>query len=200
MGSDTWALFLRPFVASAASPRIFPCPLLIPLLKNKKATKIEKNKNFRKIQEKKNPTQIIIWRKMLSLARRFPRRLVPVAPRSGVFLSTAANGEGAGAGSPSPPKSPAAWKSEFRGRLETEREKALLGGGESRIEKQHQKGKLTARERIMLLFDAGSFREYDQLKGHRCSEVGVVARHKNWPNIFGRRPFTSTLFAGLPAQ
>ena len=47
------------------------------------------------------------------------------------------------------------------------RQQALLGGGQARIDKQHKNGKLTARERIELLLDEGSFREYDQLKTHR---------------------------------
>lgn len=51
--------------------------------------------------------------------------------------------------------------------------KALLGGGEERIKKQHAKGKLTARERIALLLDAGSFSEYDALKLHRCTDFGM---------------------------
>jgi len=53
------------------------------------------------------------------------------------------------------------------------KEKALIGGGIKRIEKQHEKGKLTARERIDLLLDDGSFREYDMLKQHRCTEFGM---------------------------
>ncbi len=42
-----------------------------------------------------------------------------------------------------------------------------------RIDKQHQKGSLTARERIDLLFDSGSFREVDALVTHRCQEFGM---------------------------
>lgn len=52
-------------------------------------------------------------------------------------------------------------------------EEALLGGGAKRIEKQHAQHKLTARERIELLFDAGSFVEYDKLVTHRCHEFGM---------------------------
>ena len=48
------------------------------------------------------------------------------------------------------------------------REKAILGGGEKRIQSQHEKGKLTARERIELLLDEGSFDEFDMFKLHRC--------------------------------
>ena len=58
-------------------------------------------------------------------------------------------------------------KNIFRHRLESAKESALLGGGDVRIETQHKRGKLTARERISLLLDEGSFREYDMLKTHR---------------------------------
>lgn len=64
-------------------------------------------------------------------------------------------------------------KQEFRTRLAEAKEKALVGGGQDRIEKQHAKGKLTARERVSLLVDDGSFREYDMLKTHRCTEFGM---------------------------
>ena len=58
-------------------------------------------------------------------------------------------------------------------RIEKVRESALLAGGEKRISKQHDKGKLTARERISLLLDEGSFRELDMLKLHRCTDFGM---------------------------
>lgn len=50
---------------------------------------------------------------------------------------------------------------------------AQLGGGEERIEKQHQQGKLTARERIHFLLDAGSFEEIGMLVTHRSSDFGL---------------------------
>ena len=50
---------------------------------------------------------------------------------------------------------------------------AFLGGGEKRIESQHNKGKLTARERIDLLFDEGSFEEWDIFVEHRCNDFGM---------------------------
>src|SRR5919206_2722327 len=50
---------------------------------------------------------------------------------------------------------------------------AELGGGEERIAKQHEEGKLTARERIELLLDAGSFVELDKFKVHRCDDFGM---------------------------
>jgi acetyl-CoA/propionyl-CoA carboxylase len=53
------------------------------------------------------------------------------------------------------------------------REKALLGGGAKAIEKQHAKGKLTARERIELLIDPGSFLELDMFVKHRATEFGM---------------------------
>ena len=52
-------------------------------------------------------------------------------------------------------------------------EKAELGGGRERIDKQHQEGKLTARERIELLLDPGSFMELDKFKTHRCADFGM---------------------------
>ncbi|MDR2083421.1 MAG: acyl-CoA carboxylase subunit beta [Bacteroidales bacterium] len=53
------------------------------------------------------------------------------------------------------------------------RQKAQLGGGEDRIEAQHAKGKMTARERILMLLDEGSFEEYDMFVTHRCTNFGL---------------------------
>jgi len=53
------------------------------------------------------------------------------------------------------------------------REKAKLGGGEKRIESQHKKGKFTARERIEMLLDEGSFEEFDMFVSHRCIDFGL---------------------------
>jgi methylmalonyl-CoA decarboxylase subunit alpha len=53
------------------------------------------------------------------------------------------------------------------------RTEARLGGGEKRIEAQHQKGKMTARERIELLLDEGSFEEFDMFVTHRCTNFGM---------------------------
>jgi propionyl-CoA carboxylase beta chain len=58
-------------------------------------------------------------------------------------------------------------------RLEEMRRQALLGGGEKRIEAQHAKGKLTARERIELLLDQGTFVEQDMFVTHRASGFGL---------------------------
>lgn len=53
------------------------------------------------------------------------------------------------------------------------RVEAKLGGGEKRIEAQHAKGKFTARERISMLLDEGSFEEYDMFVTHRCDNFGM---------------------------
>jgi len=58
-------------------------------------------------------------------------------------------------------------------RLEELREQSKLGGGKSRIEKQHEKGKLTARERVDLLLDKGSFNEIDAFVTHRSTAFGL---------------------------
>ncbi len=60
-------------------------------------------------------------------------------------------------------------------RLEAMRAKALEGGGEARIAKQHEKGKLSARERVELLVDPGSFVEIDRFVAHRCRDFGMDA-------------------------
>ena len=57
--------------------------------------------------------------------------------------------------------------------LIAKREQARLGGGEKAIEKQHARGKYTARERIDMLLDEGSFEEYDMFKLHRCHNFGM---------------------------
>jgi propionyl-CoA carboxylase beta chain len=57
--------------------------------------------------------------------------------------------------------------------LEELERRAELGGGEDRLRRQHEAGKLTARERIELLFDPGSFEEFDKLVTHRCRDFGM---------------------------
>jgi len=63
------------------------------------------------------------------------------------------------------------------------RESARLGGGGKRIEAQHAKGKLTARERIALLLDEGSFEEYDMFVQHRCTNFGIDASHPDGDGV-----------------
>ncbi len=93
--------------------------------------------------------------------------------------------------------------------LEERRERARLGGGQKRIDAQHGRGKLTARERIDLLLDEGSFEEYDMFVEHRCTDFdmndpatktpgdGVVT---GWGTINGRKTFVYsqdfTVFGG----
>lgn len=57
--------------------------------------------------------------------------------------------------------------------LEQKRQAALIGGGQARIDAQHAKGKLTARERIEVLLDPGSFEETGMLVEHRCTNFGM---------------------------
>jgi len=59
--------------------------------------------------------------------------------------------------------------------LENHRSTARMGGGERRVAAQHSKGKLTARERIELLLDEGSFEEFDMFVAHRCIDFGMQA-------------------------
>ena len=57
------------------------------------------------------------------------------------------------------------------------KEDAKLGGGDERIKSQHEKGKLTARERIELLVDVGSFEEIDMFVKHRAVDFGLDKQH-----------------------
>ena len=60
--------------------------------------------------------------------------------------------------------------------LRARREASKLGGGTAAIQKQHDRGKLTARERIELLVDRGTFEEMDPFKLHRCRDFGMEER------------------------
>ncbi len=86
-------------------------------------------------------------------------------------------------------------------------EKALVGGGLKAIEKQHGKGKLTARERVSLLLDPKSFEEVDALRTHECHEFGMEEKKylgdgviTGYGTIFGRLVFVYafdfTVFGG----
>ena len=77
--------------------------------------------------------------------------------------------------------------------LEERRAEARLGGGQRRIDAQHAKGKLTARERLDVLLDEGSFEEYDMYKAHRCVDFGMASQQypgdgviTGWGTINGR--------------
>ncbi|RJF88367.1 acyl-CoA carboxylase subunit beta [Oleomonas cavernae] len=91
--------------------------------------------------------------------------------------------------------------------LEKKREEARQGGGSKRVEAQHSKGKLTARERIELLLDAESFEEYDMFVEHRCADFGMDEQKiagdgvvTGWGTINGRQVFVFsqdfTVFGG----
>ncbi len=80
--------------------------------------------------------------------------------------------------------------------LENRRGQARLGGGEKRVAAQHGKGKLTARERVELLLDEGSFEEFDMFVTHRCSDFGMEANKPHgdgvvtgWGTINGRQVY-----------
>ena len=92
-------------------------------------------------------------------------------------------------------------------RLEKRRDEARLGGGRERIEAQHAKAKLTARERIELLLDNGSFEEFDMFVQHRCTDFGMAEVKipgdgvvTGWGTINGRTVFVFskdfTVFGG----
>ena len=77
--------------------------------------------------------------------------------------------------------------------LENRRAEARLGGGKNRIDAQHAKGKLTARERIEILLDEGSFEEFDMFVVHRCEDFGMADQRPagdgvvtGWGTINGR--------------
>ena len=57
--------------------------------------------------------------------------------------------------------------------LKQKRQDSLMGGGQKRIDQQHRKGKLTARERVHLLLDENSFVEYGAFMEHRCTDFGM---------------------------
>jgi len=85
-----------------------------------------------------------------------------------------------------------------KNRIETRRriEAARAGGGEARIDRQHSAGKLTARERIEVLLDEGTFQEMDALVTHRCNDFGMAERKvpgdgvvTGWGEVDGRRIF-----------
>src|SRR5229473_1349669 len=91
--------------------------------------------------------------------------------------------------------------------LEERRAGARLGGGEKRIEAQHARGKLTARERIELLLDKGSFEEFDMFVEHRSVEFGMEKTRvpgdgvvTGWGTVNGRKTFVFakdfTVFGG----
>src|ERR1700760_4502762 len=97
-------------------------------------------------------------------------------------------------------------------KLEQRRANARLGGGKVRIEAQHKRGKLTARERIDLLMDKDSFEEFDMFVEHRATEFGMDKQPKipgdgvvtGWGTVNGRTVFVFakdfTVFGGSPSE
>ncbi len=96
-------------------------------------------------------------------------------------------------------------------RLYDLREQAKQGGGTDRVEKQHKQGKLTARERIDLLLDSGSFRELDMFVTHRATDFGMEDKKylgdsvvTGWGTIEGRLVYVFsqdfTVFGGSLSQ
>ena len=92
-------------------------------------------------------------------------------------------------------------------RLARKRDAARAGGGARRIEAQHAKGKLTARERLEILLDEGSFEEWDMFVEHRSAEFGMADQKvpgdgvvAGWGTINGRLVFVFsqdfTVFGG----
>src|SRR5881394_3745965 len=93
-------------------------------------------------------------------------------------------------------------------KLEVRRENARLGGGQARINAQHGRGKLTARERVELLMDKGSFEEFDMFVEHRATDFGMDKAAKTpgdgvvtgWGTVNGRTVFVFakdfTVFGG----
>jgi len=96
---------------------------------------------------------------------------------------------------------------EILAELESRRAEARLGGGQKRIDAQHAKGKLTARERLEVLLDEGSFEEFDMFVAHRCTDFGMAeTRHygdgvvTGWGTVNGRQVYVFsqdfTVFGG----
>src|SRR5436853_644404 len=92
-------------------------------------------------------------------------------------------------------------------KLEARRAHARVGGGKNRIEAQHKRGKLTARERLELLLDKGSFEEFDMFVEHRAAEFGMEKTKisgdgvvTGWGTVNGRTVFAFakdfTVFGG----
>ena len=84
--------------------------------------------------------------------------------------------------------------------LKKRRTNAALGGGEKRIAAQHSKGKLTARERVELLLDDGSFEEFDMFVTHRTTDFNMAENKPagdgvitGWGTINGRMVYVLSL-------
>ncbi|MEF2545590.1 acyl-CoA carboxylase subunit beta [Aurantimonas sp. E1-2-R+4] len=96
---------------------------------------------------------------------------------------------------------------EMLAELEVRRERARQGGGQRRIDAQHEKGKLTARERLTVFLDEGSFEEFDMFVQHRATDFGMAEQTipgdgvvTGWGTVNGRTVFVFakdfTVFGG----
>lgn len=96
---------------------------------------------------------------------------------------------------------------EMLAELEVRRERARQGGGQKRIDAQHEKGKLTARERLTVFLDEGSFEEFDMFVEHRATDFGMAEQTipgdgvvTGWGTVNGRTVFVFakdfTVFGG----
>src|SRR5580700_7724408 len=93
----------------------------------------------------------------------------PATPASLIFMTTSSAGQAAES-EPVPDLHTTAGK---LADLERRRNEAVHAGSEQAVAKQHERGKLTARERIDLLLDPGSFTEFDELARHRAHDFGI---------------------------
>ena len=102
-------------------------------------------------------------------------------------------------------------KDEKLERLDQLRQESRLGGGQKRIQQQHDKGKLTARERVNLLLDQGTFEEIDSFVTHRATEFGMADKKllgdaviTGYGNVDGRQIFVFaqdfTVFGGSVSE
>ncbi|KAH6593437.1 hypothetical protein BASA50_007388 [Batrachochytrium salamandrivorans] len=101
------------------------------------------------------------------------RSFLAASSTSGFVAATAVAARSQSTASASALKSSSVKENAVLYRIEEKRAESKLGGGLKRIETQHNKGKLTARERIDLLLDSDSFNEYDAFVEHQCHDFGM---------------------------
>ena len=80
--------------------------------------------------------------------------------------------------------------------LEAMREQSHTGGVQQRIDQQHNRGKLTARERLALLMDEGTFEEMDSFVTHRTTDFGLADRKAQSQPLHSARPFGARIISG----
>lgn len=113
----------------------------------------------------------------LAFAREWPVATIHAPPHT-ELPATRGSATDASPATPSAPKpTVGSFKRPSVLSLEEREARAQLGGGQPKIDKQHKGGKLTARERIQVLVDPGSFEELDMLVQHRCHDFGMEKTH-----------------------